>query len=392
MSRPGSAAFSRERAAQAWLRRALALLLMGGAVACGLPPPDLGFAVALDVQVDESVDDATLGSVVALLVRASGDETYDHIISLDRALQRDERFVYRPSPSSRSITIEVLASDATLAVVAQGDSGPLQLQPNGTISATITLGREQADAGVADLRELDGSDAAIKDGGFVSPYRAAVLLDHPLAYYRLDEAAGPTAVDETAHAISGTYFGNLGFHAAGALVGDPNHALRTNPEIAGLSAASMLFDFSGTRPFSVEAWVSPVLMTGAYRHVFDYDTMNAQGRQGFGMFLDASAAVHIERWVNGMATGNNSAVLSVGQFAHLVMVYDGTVISLYVNGVLAASAADMRSAPTANVAMLIGASSTTCCALSGTLDEPAIYDYALSPQRVSAHYNAGKGL
>ena len=54
-------------------------------------------------------------------------------------------------------------------------------------------------------------------------YRDAVLAKNPVAYWRLGEAAGPTAFDETKNGHNGIYIGNPTFGQPGAIHGDFEH-------------------------------------------------------------------------------------------------------------------------------------------------------------------------
>jgi len=89
-------------------------------------------------------------------------------------------------------------------------------------------------------------------------YRAAVLADHPLAYWRLGEsAAAVTAFDETDgghNAVFAISDGGCGFGADGAIVADPNTAIVFGDGCAATSDASDFY-FAGTAPMTIEAWI-----------------------------------------------------------------------------------------------------------------------------------------
>src|SRR5438128_8433098 len=53
-----------------------------------------------------------------------------------------------------------------------------------------------------------------------SAYATAVLADAPIAYWRLDEAAGNTMSDASGHNHAGTYTGAVAHSQTGALIGD----------------------------------------------------------------------------------------------------------------------------------------------------------------------------
>jgi len=59
-------------------------------------------------------------------------------------------------------------------------------------------------------------------------YRSVVLAKRPAGYWRLGEAAGPTAVDASGFGYNGTYNGNPTFGQAGAIVNDHDAAIGCN--------------------------------------------------------------------------------------------------------------------------------------------------------------------
>src|SRR5262249_13720554 len=94
-----------------------------------------------------------------------------------------------------------------------------------------------------------------------SRYRAGVLAKGPVAYWRLGEARGPVARDETMNGHDGGYFGNPVSGQAGALHNDLNSAIQVNSrdyvEIADSVAFSQPASGFG---LTVEAWVRPDLL------------------------------------------------------------------------------------------------------------------------------------
>ena len=79
-----------------------------------------------------------------------------------------------------------------------------------------------------------------------------------------------------------------------------------------------------------------------------------------------------------------------GQVYHVVGVGDGSSLKLYLNGSLVASGA-AGAAKLSNWPFHIGrgASSNGRFHVEGVVDEVAVYGYALSAERVRAHYDAG---
>ena len=89
--------------------------------------------------------------------------------------------------------------------------------------------------------------------------------------------------------------------------------------------------------------------------------------------------------VEGYPTGLN-------QWSHLVGTYDGTVLSLFVDGSLVGSAPASFSPGSVPLTIGRNISGDPRYPLDGVVDEVAYYNYALSADRVSAHYQTGIGV
>jgi hypothetical protein len=108
-------------------------------------------------------------------------------------------------------------------------------------------------------------DSLVKAGGLLrkgiamsATYRDGVLAKGPVGYWRLGEAAGPTATDETPNGYAGGYFGNPTFGTPGAINDDPDTAVQFNGadyvEIPDREDFSQPTSGAG---LSVEAWLRP---------------------------------------------------------------------------------------------------------------------------------------
>src|SRR5215831_14920886 len=70
---------------------------------------------------------------------------------------------------------------------------------------------------------------ALEERNLLSAYSSAVLADHPVAYYRLGETSGTTAVDSSGNGSNGTYVGGVALGQPGALLpGDTDPAAGFN--------------------------------------------------------------------------------------------------------------------------------------------------------------------
>src|SRR2546422_11078822 len=72
-------------------------------------------------------------------------------------------------------------------------------------------------------------------------YRASVLADHPVAYWRLDEETGTGLVDASGNGNDGTYAGAVSLGQPGALASDGDTAVGVGPAgpAPGASAPSL---------------------------------------------------------------------------------------------------------------------------------------------------------
>jgi hypothetical protein len=109
-------------------------------VAAGCADPDLGFGVAMSLVFDDTVSDQALASVKNLSFTSSGDESFAKAIALDHPAARNERTIYRPLVTTRSLSLAVSALDGPAgAVIASGHSAALTLTPGGTTAVSIIL-------------------------------------------------------------------------------------------------------------------------------------------------------------------------------------------------------------------------------------------------------------
>lgn len=218
----------------------------------------------------------------------------------------------------------------------------------------------------------------------ITTYRDVVLADHPAGYWRLGDT-GATAKDETGH-LDGTYTDGCMHGAAGALAGDRDAA--TLFDGTCLVTLADAFDYPGTATFSVEAWVAESQL-GTFQHYFSRETRaGANPLDGYAL-LQGPPGVKLERVNNQVQAAPMSTPLVQGVFSHVVATYDGAATDIYIDGVLAQTAADAMPiseiADTATIGGLPGGANL----LIGVLDEVAVYDHALDPARIALHHDIG---
>jgi hypothetical protein len=234
-----------------------------------------------------------------------------------------------------------------------------------------------------------GGAGGSSSGSAASLYRAAVLTDKPLAYWRFGEASGATAADETGQGHSAAIGTGVTWGATGALMNDANTAVGL-VGAQGLQITDGGFDFPETHPFSLEGWVmlsAPIDANSHHLYVKN-DSTNPMGRQEYGVYLDATDGLAFERYVDSGLKRLQTALPAVNAWTYFVATYNGTGLALYVNGALVANAPDTRSQLAIPDTEYLGCKSFTDPSVVGTLDEFAVYGSALTQDRITAHYKA----
>lgn len=227
-----------------------------------------------------------------------------------------------------------------------------------------------------------GADGAVAEHA----YSLAVRADAPRAYLRLEEQSG-AAIAESAvdGGPPGFYAGGITFGVAGAFDGSRGITLAGSNGGVGLGKA---LPVSGKTPFSLELWFRPDVNDASYRFLASGYELVDGGRESFGVYTHAIAGLVAERYVADNQENTGIPPLGPGVYRHVVLTYDGASMALYVDGTLASSAADARSARSTAPVITFGAFGNNNASVRGSIDELAVYDKALTAARVLAHYKA----
>lgn len=246
-------------------------------------------------------------------------------------------------------------------------------------------------SGAWSLREIADAQRA----GVWVDYAIAVMSDSPVSYWRLDETAGTIAADSVG-GNDGTYTGGYTLNQAGIpAVNRPAVLLNGSSGYIDLGTPATL---NITAAWSLEAWVyltSTPDRTGIIGEIFTGSGDNVLYELGFGINSGTANSNPTVGYYTGSAwKAVAGSPLSLNAWHHLVGTWDGAKLSLFIDKDLAASAAQSPG-PTAGVdGFYIGRLHGVSGGLEyfpGRIDEVAVYDHALSPDRVAAHYNAGVG-
>ncbi len=229
-----------------------------------------------------------------------------------------------------------------------------------------------------------------------APYKAAVLGDQPSAYWRLGETSGALVAADERHRFDGSYEGGptLGVaHLLGPTRCHPDPD--TSVELDGLVTQPLgqwidvadggALAYPGREPFSLEAWVHPHNLNTVTRRIF-----SKEGPEGGYLLGVRNTGLYFSRYVDGQWSTLQTSVDAVN-WTHVVATYDGTVMSVYINGWLSAQMPSTLELPTEREDLSIGAKQGKWRFFAGGLDDLAVYDYALSNGRALAHFRVGTG-
>lgn len=346
---------------------------------------------------------------------------YTNALSANSLQSHYAMFVYgtnsRPvilsPPSSVTLFAGAANRTATFSVTAEGTL-PLgyQWQSNGvpipgaiTPSLTINNASPASSATYSVVvsnpvgnTNVAASLAVVSPGG----YAATVIADNPMAYWRLGEASGPTALDSWG-TNNGTYFGNETFGVAGALGGDPNTAVDFAGDGSSLMRAPYSSDLNGGRDpngsWTVECWVRPDLDAATEGGLFAVPvaSVNLSANRSGYFFLEqpdgwqlrlGNSSGYLSGWNGG--AGSVGGVPQANTWYHLVGAYDGAagVGYIYVNGVQVKSNSVAGLAQNDAATFNIGDRGDGA-PFAGSVDEVAVYTGVLSASRIQAHYAAG---
>ncbi len=256
------------------------------------------------------------------------------------------------------------------------------LDGNATVaSCTATVDGDPVANGAA-LPDSPGSHSAavtaVDDDGLTRSHTHTYTVksfgdiynaDSPIAYYRLGDATGDPMKDSSGNGRNGSYKNGQDSGPVG-ISGDGDHARKFFGDGGyGFVSSIPAPKFQST----IEAWVNP-------------DDTRDQSVVGHG---DAGE-IYIQNGLfvfKHMGTTLTSDVgPAPGHFTQVVGVWDGTTISIYVNGKLHGQA-EATKRPSSGSTFYVGFGEIRPW-FKGKLDEVAYYDKALTPNRILEHFLA----
>ena len=295
-------------------------------------------------------------------------------------------------------TADVVDAGGTCAT--SGDCGPgfscaalrcvARVCTPGAASCVDRLTRRECGAdGLAFTSTACPSDARCQGDGVCQTYRDLVLSSRPVAYWRFEEAAGPTARDEVSGRIA-TAVGAVEFARAG-LVGSGRALRCRGAQYLNVPYAAAL----NPDAFSVEVWATVAGAEGTFRSLFT-SRFNIP-TQGYALYVNPG-----NRWELYVGDGtalewqptSGGAAVALDTTYHVVVTFGAHEVRVYVDGAVVASRTGVNLRANAVGGGRIGAGATEYpngadYFYDGLLDELAVYDRALTADEVAAHRARG---
>ena len=205
-----------------------------------------------------------------------------------------------------------------------------------------------------------------------------------VAAYGFNEGAGATVADASGNGNTGT-ISNAGWTAGGKY----GAALTFN----GVNSWVTINDSASlelTKGMTLEAWVDPTSLNGWEAAVLK----ERPSGLCYALYTSDNSsrppAAYINTGANDInATGATN--LSLNSWSYLAATYNGSTLSLYVNGVLAKSRSITGSILTSTGALRIGGDSVWGEYFNGTIDEVRVYNVAQTVSQIQADMNTPIG-
>lgn len=226
-------------------------------------------------------------------------------------------------------------------------------------------------------------------------YQSVIDADLPVHWWRLAEANGSTAFGNFGTPGGLPYQGQAvapfgyDYRVHGPLTGDQGRAIRF---FGGgyISTASGTVVSPGA--YSLEAWVNADPATTGGVLSYWNNKLNSGAVAGRGAGILVSGGLYHWRHQN-ISISSNIPPTGGGKFDHVVAAWNGLDFLFCVNkqvcpvGVQTVS---FDSPTTSGIEIANMNYDYGPLRLRGTVAEPAVYNYALSPERIAAHYDAGR--
>jgi hypothetical protein len=253
----------------------------------------------------------------------------------------------------------------------------------------VHFGRD--DSGERFTRRLFAGDTIwiLPDG---TPHPEAVLRDRPLAYWRLNESSGRVAKDASGGGYDGKYVGAVTLGKNGPLLGGRSRAATFD----GRSGYVSVPPLGSARAVTFEAWVRlTALPAREFGAVLSHEGSTGKSVGDIHWHFDMAGRNRVEIKDHAYHHCFLSEPMALRTWVHLVLIYESKErrMRLFINGELSDSALVGRNTIARLGPSVIGGGyrpERKGHWLEGQIAEVAVYDVALSPERIVEHHRLAR--
>lgn len=212
-----------------------------------------------------------------------------------------------------------------------------------------------------------------------STYRATILADGPVAYWRLGETTGTSAADSSGNGHNATYQGTFSL-AQPSLLPHGDGASFYSAAAADVALPSGWI--SGVQsPLTIDAWIKCASFSNSPNILSTYNGGFSFGFTNTGKLEVSNPGV--------VLLAQDGAILSANTVYHVAVTWNaaGQVI-FYVNGVASSSFSGLAAASTGKDPAFIAAYLASNSRMNGYMQEVAIYNKVLTAAQIASHYSA----
>ncbi len=238
------------------------------------------------------------------------------------------------------------------------------------------------------LTATSGSTAWVDYAGAVKSQSGVV------SQLRLGDSAigGNTTAVDSVGSLNPTYTSGVTLGTNGDPQNDPNTGVTLNGTTGWLQDKTPTGLPTGAASRTVEMWFKT--SSAAHQTLFTYGSY--ANNQEFGLWIDPNGAT-LTSWGWGGGddpTFTTTSAVNDGNWHQVVLTYNGTAISLYLDGVIRGTSTQTRNTVIDSAGLQIGdvndaTDINSGFPFSGSLDEFSVYNVALTATDVANHFQLG---
>lgn len=210
-----------------------------------------------------------------------------------------------------------------------------------------------------------------------------------VAHWKMNDNAASTAVIDNIGGFNGVW--QHGNTSTDSVAGKINNALSFD----GTNDYAIVSDNAvfNTSTFTVCAWLKHSTTPGAWDRIFTKKT-NFSDSDGYDISCDGGTTniLYTSGSSGTFATTDIGVSFNTGNWIHLVVIYNGTSITVYRDGSLKTTTGTIASVVSNAVTPKIGKiTAETTTMWDGLMDDIRYYNVALTQDQVTSIYNSGNG-